>query len=161
MAVYKGRGYVKLDGTSVGNVPSLTLSIRSREYPRYGADTDNPTPTLDAIAQIPERIEVKITIPEYSAANLRALTGGAGSGSIAQIVAGLDQEYEITFDGQNCAPDTPTDFDFVGYKFVPLATTDLGIIEEGFAAAELTGVLLADASKAGAGISKYGKFTVS
>lgn len=159
MSVYKGRGYVKLDGTSVGNVPALSLRIRTQEFLRYGANTDNPTPTLDALTQVPERIEVQFTIPEYLAANLRALTGGAGSGGVAEIVAGMDQEYEITFDGVNCQ--TETDFDFVGYKFVPLASTDLGLIEDGFPATELVGVLLADSSKSGAGISKYGKFTVS
>jgi len=159
MAVYKGRGIVSLDAVSVGNVPSLTLTIETQEYLRYGATPAAPEPTLDAIAQTPTRITVSFVVPEYLVANLRLLTGGDGGAGIAEVAADLDQEYEITFDGTNCL--TNTDFDFVGYKFVPIATSSVGIIEDGFAAAEVTGILLADSTKSGAGISKYGKFTVA
>ena len=159
MATYKGRGIVKLDAVDLGNVSRLTLDIQSQEFLRYGATPAAPEPTLDAIAQIPTRITVSLTITEYAIANLKALTGGDGAGSLVEILADLDQEYAITFDGVNCQ--TENDFDFVGYRFVPLAVVNLGIIEDGLAAAELTGILLADSTKTGAGISKYGKFTVS
>lgn len=158
MGAYKGRGVVALDGVSLGNVPALTLSIAVIEYLRYSVTTTDPVPTLDSIAQVPGRVEVTMTITEYSAANLRTLTGGDGAG-ISEVVADLDQEYEITFDGVNC--DSGYDFDFVGYRFVPLHSVALGIIDDGYSAAELTGILLADPSKTGAGISKYGKFTVA
>ena len=159
MATYKGRGIVKLDAVDLGNVPGLTLDISSQEFLRYGATPAAPEPTLDAIAQIPTRITLSLTITEYAIANLKALTGGDGTGGLVEILADLDQEYAITFDGVNCQ--TGNDFDFVGYRFVPLAVVNLGIIEDGLAAAELTGILLADGTKTGAGISKYGKFTVS
>lgn len=159
MATYKGRGIVRLDAVDLGNVLGLTLDISSQEFLRYGATPAAPEPTLDAIAQIPTRITLSLTITEYAIANLKALTGGGGTGGLVEILADLDQEYAITFNGVNCQ--TENDFYFIGYRFVPLAVVNLGIIEDGLAAAELTGILLADSTKTGAGISKYGKFTVS
>ncbi|MCP4304709.1 MAG: hypothetical protein GY788_07500 [bacterium] len=152
---------VTLDAVELGNVHDLILEIRSSAFAWYEAALDEPIPVLSGRLQVPTLIRVTMDLSDYTGANLRAITGGAGSGGTVEIMADLDQEYEIVFDGLNCLADPPSAFDFVGYRFVPDYNSDLPLISPGRGKAPLAGLLLADPAKSGAGISQYGKFTIA
>lgn len=158
---FKGRGIVTLDAAAMGNVHNLALEIRTIAMPKYEATLANPIPVLVGYVQMPQLIRCKMNLHDYDGDNLRAVTGGAGTGGVVEVAADMDQEYEIAFDGVNCLVDPNTDFDFVGYRFVPQHDIDLPLISPGRGEVQLAGVLLRDAGKTGAGISQYGKFTIA
>lgn len=158
---FKGRGIVTLDSSARGNVHDLILEVRSIAMPRYEAPLAAPIPVLAGYVQVPSLIRVKMNLRDFDGDNLRAVTGGAGAGGTVEVAEDVDQEYEIGFDGVNCLADPVTDFDFVGYRFVPQHESDLPLISPGHGQVQLAGVLLADPTKTGAGISQYGKFTIA
>ena len=78
--------------------------------------------------------------------------------SIIEILTNSGYEYELFFEGFNDA-DNGNEFNVQIHRAKFSPTGGLGLIQDDFAEATLEGQALVDATKTGAGISKYAKIT--
>jgi len=79
---------------------------------------------------------------------------------LIQMLTGSGEEFSLIFDGWNEAEDEP--FYCELYKFKPGGADGLGLITEGseFGEMPITGTVIKDTTVTGAGLSKYGKFSL-
>lgn len=75
---------------------------------------------------------------------------------VVQAITGSGKEYEMLFDGLNEARSGKRTR-ITAYRVKPGALQNFGLIGEDYAALEVSGEILQDSSKTGAGISKYFK----
>ena len=75
---------------------------------------------------------------------------------VVQALTQSGQEYELVFDGLNEARSGKRTR-ITGYRYKPGAAQNLGFIGDAYAVLEVTGKLLKDTSKTGAGVSQYYK----
>jgi len=158
MSAYIGRGIVSLDSSDLGLVPDLSLSIATVQHVRHSASAAVPVPLITHAAVMPTRVSVSMTMSDYTAENLRHLTGGGGAGGVVELLELLDGEYELGFVGENC--ETGEAMAFTAYRFMPLPSSDLGMVGLGYHSAQLSGLLLPDLAITTPGLSQYGKFQV-
>jgi len=78
---------------------------------------------------------------------------------VVQALVNSGKEYEMIFDGLNEAR-SGKKTRVTAYRVKPGALAQLGLIGEEYAGAEVTGEVLQDSSKTGAGVSKYFKVEI-
>ena len=138
MAVYVGRGELKLDTVSVGLSSELTLSLEFEEW-RRGAWSTVPG-GLESLSVVPTKATIEVALNDFLYDNILHLVQGTGAGPIAGM-AGTGTEYALQFAGINKANACST-LVIDAPKFVPIGCSLIELISEDFVSPILRGEIL-------------------
>lgn len=139
MAVYVGRGELKLDTVSVGLSTDLTLSLEFEEWRRESWDSTFPGGP-ESISIVPTKATIEVALNDFIYANLAKLVQGTGAGPVDGM-AGTGTEYALEFAGINKA-DSCSTLVIAAPKFLPFGSDLIQLISEDFVSPILRGEIL-------------------
>ncbi|CAI8818786.1 hypothetical protein [Methylococcus capsulatus] len=146
-------------GTPV-DLGNAALDLSIEEDTKELADYQNPGGGSIASLSRIKSVTLKLKLWSISKENLALATRGTVSGNSIEALTQTAEDWHITFDGVNEVNGDAVTYDFYKVKFSPASSLP-GPGTEDFAVLELTGKVLKDTSKTGAGVSQYFKATIT